>query len=66
MTKREFTNIMRMWEKKNEKVNARAKAMSIETAIENEIAYSEDVAMFTSLASEGCIRTGYNKSMFDI
>ena len=66
MTKREFTNIMRMWEKKNEKVNARAQATSIETAIENEIAYSEDVAMFTSLASEGCIRTGYNKSMFDI
>ena len=66
MTKNEMKAIMRAWEARNQKVNARAKAMSIEASIENDIAYSEDVAMFTSLASEGCIRTGYSKSMWDI
>ena len=68
MTKREFTNIMRMWEKKNEKENARARAASIETSIENEIAYTMDVVAFrNAIDNNGILRTDViSKSMWDM
>lgn len=68
MTKREFTNIMRMWEKKNEKSAKRAHAVSIETSIENDIAYEMDVVAFrNAIDNNGILHTDViSKTMWDL
>lgn len=68
MTKREFKNIMNMWEKKNEKGAKRAHAISIETSIENDIAYEMDVVAFrNAIDNNGILRTDViSKSMWDM
>lgn len=68
MTKREFTNIMKMWEKKNEKDARRARAISIETSIENDIAYEMDIVAFrNAIDNNGMLRTDViSKTMWDI
>ena len=68
MTKREFTNIMKMWEKKNEKSAQRARATSIETSIENDIAYTMDIVNFrNAIDNNGILHTDImHKTMWDI
>ena len=68
MTKREFTNIMRMWERKNEKEGKRARATSIETSIENDIAYTMDVVAFrNAIDNNGILHTDViSKTMWDL
>lgn len=68
MTKREFTNIMRMWERKNEKEGKRARSISIETSIENDIDYTMNInALRDVINNDGILRTGIiSRNMWDI
>ena len=68
MTKREFTNIMKMWERKNEKEGKRARATSIETSIENDITYTMDVIAFrNAIDNNGILHTDViSKTMWDL
>lgn len=66
MKKNEIKAIMKAWEAKNQKVNARAKAFSVEASIENEIAYEEDIALFKELTADGYLKTGYYNPYNDL
>ena len=66
MKKNEMKAIMKAWEARNQKVNTRAKAFSVEASIENEIAYEEDVALFKELTADGYLKTGYYNPYNDL
>ena len=57
MTKKEIAMIMRMWESKQRKAAAKDTAVSIETKIENDIAYEAMTAEVVNLSKKGNIAT---------
>ena len=65
MTKTEMKAIMKAWEARNQKVNTRAKAASVEMSIENDIAYTEMRNALTAAAINGTLVTGTPKTLYN-